>query len=245
MVRRIVRSNRGMTAGFSLIELLVVIAVIAILASLLLPALASAKAKARTAACLNNMKQWGLAFHMFIEDNHDIFPYEGWHGAAIDTGDNLDAWYNVVPPLAGLRPLKDMYAAGEHPLPGTRNLFTCPHVRERPAVPPAPNKPFFMYGFNNRMDPNGSDRFRLSQVKRPVETVLFTENSESNYPSTSGLYTPARHSGRANLTFIDGHAELVGEKEFRRTETEDVRSQLEWRIKTRKVYWYPYDGAPE
>jgi prepilin-type N-terminal cleavage/methylation domain-containing protein len=79
-------NRRQSHVGFTLIELLVVIAIIAILAALLLPALASAKERAKRIQCMNSLKQMGIALQIYTGDNSSKFPCLKWQ-----TGGSL--WY--------------------------------------------------------------------------------------------------------------------------------------------------------
>src|SRR5689334_8707649 len=81
--------------AFTLIELLVVIAIIAILAAMVLPALGKAKEKAKATSCLSNLKQWGIASHMYANAHNDSLPPEGsfFPGNSPQT----HAWYVQLP----------------------------------------------------------------------------------------------------------------------------------------------------
>jgi prepilin-type N-terminal cleavage/methylation domain-containing protein/prepilin-type processing-associated H-X9-DG protein len=134
------KTNRS--GGFTLIELLVVIAIIAILAAMLLPALAKAKAKAQQAACLSNTKQWGLADTMYVDDNNQVFPYPRYQDSyssavlqdnppwlsiptlhAQSEGD--DVWFNALPSYVGNKPLY-VWAMDPTYFYGSKSIFTCP-----------------------------------------------------------------------------------------------------------------------
>jgi prepilin-type N-terminal cleavage/methylation domain-containing protein/prepilin-type processing-associated H-X9-DG protein len=115
--------------AFTLIELLVVIAIIAILAAMLLPALAKAKARGQQALCINNSKQLGLAMIIYVGDNNDVYP----GAASADTyGPWLADWIYWRNPVQNSQD-------GNVPMPlnhstllvtigtgGSTNMFRCP-----------------------------------------------------------------------------------------------------------------------
>ena len=176
MTAQAMKTKHKPNVGFTLIELLVVIAIIAILAAMLLPALAKAKAKALQGACLSNTKQWGLAQTMYVDDNNQTFPYPKYQAYANSTDQDTpswlaiygyhnsmqvgdDVWFNALPPLVGGKP---MYVLAGNPdaFNKGRSIFTCPAAVSQgvdPADKPANTsdmdstaRPLFGYGMNSK-----------------------------------------------------------------------------------------------
>jgi prepilin-type N-terminal cleavage/methylation domain-containing protein/prepilin-type processing-associated H-X9-DG protein len=189
--------KRIKAAGFTLIELLVVMALIAMLAALLLPVLARAKEEANRAKCGGNLRQWGLAQTMYLDDNSQVFPAAkitngtvgapagynedapqwGDLGAFAAAGQGMTVWYNVLPPYIGKKPLWQ-YASDPSAFVNARTIFTCPTAE---AIPPDFNlleRIVFHYGMNYKGNTgmDGTIAFKGGMVLHPSAFVFLSES---------------------------------------------------------------------
>jgi prepilin-type N-terminal cleavage/methylation domain-containing protein/prepilin-type processing-associated H-X9-DG protein len=213
-----------MRRGFTLIELLVVIAIIAILAGILFPVFAKAREKGRQTACLSNIKQLGMASQMYADD------YDG-----------------VLPGSCG--PRTDWNMPGQQcshmeifPYINNLQIFQCPSSYAQltgsyliswqysPFAGPIPNSYAINFAMRGISD---------AQVKRPTETVHWTEvaadiygptwwgaqvgyttpcgstNSVTSYYTYNDATCPGRpHNGGTNIAYADGHAKWATYSQF-------------------------------
>jgi prepilin-type N-terminal cleavage/methylation domain-containing protein/prepilin-type processing-associated H-X9-DG protein len=186
--------------GFTLIELLVVIALIAVLASLLLPALSSALRKVRTVQCIANVRQIGYATFMYSHDNDDYLPF-AWYD---EVDPRVNSFYALLmPELYGT----DFDGYGDFEISG----YACPVRMREPLVGPNPMR--VSYGMNayNSVDFPDPRTRRLIQAQTVggAATVLVADIAyHHNHPPIQSLQPNRvgyKHSERANVLFFDGH----------------------------------------
>ena len=151
--------RQSLRGGFSLVELLVVIGIIAVLISILLPALSYARQQARLVECKAKLQQWGVGIQVYLDQNQGSLPWKGPDGntesGAFSPVSNTDAqaaglvgfddsrlWFNAIPPLVGQPTyysllLNDYRSPTTAPAPqyGDDSMFVCPAAQGPGTVP--------------------------------------------------------------------------------------------------------------
>lgn len=229
-------------AAFSLIELLVVIAVIAILASLMMPALGRAQSMGRSSACLSNLRQMGVAWHLYLGDHGDRFPdrrdlkrdliggYQPW--STWPKSDPRAGWSAVV--LGSILRSKQVWQC-----PGVMSgsIARLDQVRQWGGTDTnrSVEVTYWMWRFDRPDDPVPADNFWGRTVQESLVGWLISGNPlvvpggglselelvvDPYFPATiPAIPEPVRgraaHPGFRNRLLMDGHADRVRDRRLR------------------------------
>jgi prepilin-type N-terminal cleavage/methylation domain-containing protein/prepilin-type processing-associated H-X9-DG protein len=194
------------TTKFTLIELLVVIAIISILASMLLPALSTARGVAKSSVCQSNLRQLGTCLSMYNSD------FNGYMLKQYTIGDNC-VWPKRIIDLGYLNKITEEKMLGNTPLLcplGVKNSYGWLSANEYPTRYYATS-----YGLNAcaegfyTWNPTTWNYLRISQIKAPSTNMLLVDATNYwiwHYGNTSGYFSMTeRHMNKMNIVFVDGH----------------------------------------
>lgn len=213
-------------AAFSLVELLVVIAIIAVLVALLLPGLRRSQGSAQRAQCVSNLRQLGLATHMYWDDNNGAcFRWD----LGLTNGGRL-YWFGWLQNGAEGEREYDPRPGALYPYLRGHSIAICPALNyalaefKLKAAGAA-----YGYGYNRFLSGNGPNALSIGKVQNTSGIALFGDAAQVNdfqapasrdhpmleewyYVDTTTNYPNGhfRHAQRANVVFCDNH--VAGEK---------------------------------
>jgi len=194
--------------AFTLIELLVVIAIIAVLAAMLLPALSKARATAQAVACRNNLKQWGLAMHLYVTDHDDFLPREGAPNPSV--ADTNVGWYVQLPEQMNLPRYADMPWRTNALATVGNSVWICPCNPRR-----SNGLNLFHYCLNEDVNGTGSENVsvRISTIHQISAVVWLFDSKNLPAVGEQNFVHTNLHNCGAQFVFLDGHV-----ARFRNTE---------------------------
>ena len=216
---------RSYLAAFTLIELLVVIAIIAILASLLLPALGQAKEKAKAASCRNNLKQWGIATFMFVDENDGLLPQDGSHNGT----SKYAGWYIDLPRELGIPDYQQLPWRTNAAIEPGNSVWICPSNKRR-----SNGVNLFHYCLNKNVNGTGvSNQVPLATIKRPERVVgLFDNGGTGGVDQQNNVHSNLHNHG-AQFLFLDGHAARFPARDYWDFTADRGRTN------NPEIVWYP------
>lgn len=188
--------------GFTLIELLTVVAIIGILAAILIPVVGAAREQARSAVCKSNLRQTGMAIHLYAQDNNDRTPP--------NTGGAGTVKFAMGSALGGLL-IAPPIGWGDNYL-DTAEIFFCPGVTDHPDFTPEGEGMFTENGWIGY----AWFYFPVTSGYQLDNTMVETANNNNlivmdigwNFWVTSQGW-PRAHEGEANVLFVGGHVRSV------------------------------------